>query len=175
MEVDLAIAINEVIGVTGGTTGFRWAVNHSSTSVDSAPGATAPHQLTIKRKMEAPPIVFVQQNKEAEYFPGVFFEIVGNFPDVTTRGAHDEGTFSVKIIWVGVTANNTRPKEQGRLMATKLTDNIKASNKMGLSWASRVVWRGLVDDPFIQQLHLLMPDYYAGATLFTVYAEGITF
>ena len=175
MSTSLSDAVNQVVGITGGSTGFRWAVNHSTTSVDSAPGATAPHQLTIKRKMEAPPIVFVQQNKETEYFPGVFFEIVGNFPDTNIRGGHGEISFSVKVIWVGENTNNTRPKEQGRLMAVKLTENIAASNKLGLTWVDSVEWRGLVDDPFTQQLHLLIPEYYAGATLFTVFAKGLTF
>ena len=169
MSTSLSDAINQVIGVPGGTSGFRWAVNHSDTS---APGVTAPHQLTLYRKVEAPPILFMDD--ATNNYPGVFFEIVGPFPDTQTRGIHGEMTFTVRIYIVQANTNSTRPKEEGRAAAIALTENIKATDRLALTWPDSVEWLGLVDDPFTQQLHLALRDWCAGCTMFRVTARGLT-
>lgn len=163
-------AVNGVIGVVGATSGFRYAVNHSATA---APGATAPHQLTFDRKVEAPPIFFMD-DPDANY-PGVFFEIVGPFPNTVTRGQHGECSFNVKVYVVAESTNSTRPKESGRTLALQTMENCMALDTLGLTWADSLEWLGLADDAFTQQLHLILPKFYAGCNIFRLNAMGLTF
>lgn len=165
----LVEAVNQIIGQPGDECGFRYAVNHSD---GETAGITAKYALTFKRKIEAPPILLMED--PASNFPGCFFEIEGDFPSVFTRGTHGEGLFTVKIYVVGEMANNTRPKEAGRELAVKVSENINASDNLNLDWVDHIEWRGLVDDPFTQQLHLVCRDYYAGGTKFSVFCKGIT-
>jgi len=136
-------------------------------------GDTAVHDLTINRRVEAPPDEFLD-DADAHY-PGVFFQTVGNFPEVVTRGKHGECTFTVRIYYVGENQNNTRPRETGRLRAIQIMENIEATDRLELEWADSVEWLGLLDDPFTQRLHLWLPRFYAGCTVHRVTARGLTF
>lgn len=170
MSTDLHDAVNMIIGAPGVASGLRYAVNHSITS---APGATAPHQLTIPNKVEARPILFMDD--PTNHYPGVFFETVGDFPSVENRGDHAEALFTVIVYYVGATAAGDRPREAGRLKACQLLENIMATNKLELTFVDGVFWLGHVADPFTQDLHLILPDYYACGTRVQIVCRGVTY
>lgn len=167
----LSDAINGVIGPVGATSGFRWAVNHDSASVDSTAGATAVHALSFKRKMEARPVLMM--NDADENFPGVFFERVGNWPETMYRGKHGECSFTVRVYVVKENVNNTRPIEEANELAVQVVENIVASDKLALDWVDSVEWLGNISDPFTQDLHLVLPRWCAGGCTFRVNCKGL--
>lgn len=168
---NLQDAVNQVIGTPTGTVGLRYYSNWSTTS---APGVGAPNQLTIARKVEANPI-FMLDDPDTN-FPGVYYQILGMFPSTIVRGTHYECSFRIKVYYIGALANAQRPREQGRVQAIAITENVMASTKLGLDWVDSVQWAGCdYEDDSIQYLQTFLPNYYVGATRFEIRASGLTF
>lgn len=166
-------AVNQVIGTDGDDFGLRYAVNHDDASEDSTAGATAIHDLDFKLKMEADPSLLAGKDISDNY-PAVYFDPVGNHPDIVTRGQHGECTFVVNIYVVAANTAGVAPKQAGRTLAAKVAENIRACDRLNLVWIDDVEVRGLLDDPFTKQLHLLIPSLYAGGLQVVVYAKGLT-
>ncbi len=173
MSETLLDAVNSIIGQDGDDFGFRYAVNHDDASTDSTAGATAEYALEFKLKMEADPSLMSSQDLSTD-FPAVYFNPVGSYPAFTTRGDHTEASFTVDIYVVAENTNGVSPREAGRELAVKVVENIMALDKLGLTWVDSVECLGVLDDPFTQQLHLLLPRMYAGGARFVVWCRGMT-
>lgn len=172
MSTTFLEAIEQVIGKDGDEFGFRYAVNHDSDSESSTAGESAIYPLTFNSKMEADPSLMSSQDLSAD-FPAVYFNPIGNYPDMVTRGNHSEATFTVAIYIVTAQVAGATPRQTGREWAVKVLENIMALDKLNLDWVDVVEPRGVLDDPFTQQLHLLLPRLCAGGLMFNVKASGI--
>ena len=162
--------INDIIGDGTDTTGFFYSVNHSNTATA---GAGATHDLTIRTKLEGTPLNHIDD--EDLQLPAVFFDTVGAFPSAYGSGAHYETVFSVRVYYLDKATVGEVPKQSARKSIAKLTDNIMASNKLGLSWIDCVDWRGFDDDNDVTRfLGIVLQDYIAASTRFEIRA-GVTF
>lgn len=163
----LSTAINQILGTPTQTSGARYYSNWSTTST---PGVSAPNALTLDRKVEAEPPLFIDD--PTDHYPGVYFETLGAFPSAQLRGQHYDVIFNVRVYYVAKATTNTRPKETAREMAIKLTENILGSDKLGLSFVSSVEWGGLDEDNQVSKyLPLLFQEFYASATRIIVKAN----
>ena len=173
MSTGFTDAVNQVIGQDGDAFGLRYAVNHDDASINSTAGITVTHALTFNLKMEADPSLLSSNDLSTE-FPAVYFNPVGNFPNIVTRGDHSELMFTVDVYVVAENTNDTSPREAGRLLAAKVIENVMGTDKLELAWIDSVECLGVLDDPFTQQLHLLLPRLYAGGARFVVNARGLS-
>ena len=162
--------IGDILGVGTTNTGLFYWVNHSLTAT---PGITAEHALTINSKLEDSPLNRIDD--ETLQLPAVFFDTVGAFPATMTRGKHYDCTFSIRVYYLDKATVGVVPKQSARTAICKLTDNVMASDKLGLDWIDSLEWRGFDDDNDVTRfLGIILQDYIAASTRFEVKA-GVTF
>lgn len=167
---DLATVVNQIVGVPAGTTGFRYYCNHSATAI---PGAGAEHALTINTKLEGSVLNHID-DKTTE-LPAVFFDTVGAFPQAVLMGKHYDCTFRVRVYYLDNAVAGEIPVQSARTAICKITDNIMASDKLGLSWLDSLSWTGFNDDNDVMRfLGIVLQDYFAASSTFEIRA-GVTF
>jgi hypothetical protein len=168
----LQSAVNDVVGrVTDENQGLRYYSNYSLTAT---PGASAPNALTIPVKAEANPLTFLDDPDA--HFPGLYFQIRGMFPSTIVRGKHYECTFRVRCYFIDKLVTGQYQEEQARIHAVALTENVMGADRLGLDWIDSIVWDGCdYDNDIADMINFYLPDYFCGATHFTINASGLVF